>query len=238
MNKIKFIAQQVFIAFAIIGVMFCIYWLTKPDDSIRYRETTLMDLFKAGGIYSYILAFLGFNAIVYGIMDFFKFRTGNLASPQTASKLDELLSSGDHAKVLELCTATDAHLAEIVKTGFDMDTKDTNAMANTMDGTLQRHTFKISSAPNKYLFIATLSAIFGALGTTLGLLETFGVARRCSPSPADFARGIEESLVSISIGILALLVAVFFYFLNKNRINYYILELNIIAEKIISKFQT
>lgn len=219
--------------------MFCTYWLTKPEPHEGWRETTLMDLFKAGGIYSYILAFLGFNAIVYGIMDFFKFRTGNMASPQTASKLDELLSSGDHVKVLELCQATDAHLAEIVKAGFDMDTKDTNAIASAMDGTLQKHTFKIANAPNKYLFIATLSAIIGTLGTVLGILATFGVLKTmCSPSPAALAQGIEESLVSICLGILALLVAVFFYFLNKNRINYYILELNIIAEKIISRFRT
>ena len=214
------------------------YALTKVEDNYR-RQSTLMDLVKAGGIFSYLITFLGFNAIVYGIMDFFKFRAEDLSSPQTASKLDELLSSGDHAKVLELCQATDANLAEIVQAGFDMNTKDTNAMANTMDGTLQKHTFKIANAPNKYLFIATLSAIFGTLGTTLGILETFGILKtKHSPSPADLARGIEDSLVSIGLGILALLVAVFFYFLNKNRINYYILELNIIAEKIISKFRT
>jgi len=237
MNKTKFIIWQVITFFIMIFAIVIFYALTKVEDNYR-RQSTLMDLFKAGGIFSYLITFLGFNASVYGIMDFFKFRVKNLASPQTASKLDELLSSGDHAKVLELCQATDANLAEIVQAGFDMATKDTNAMANTMDGTLQKHTFKIANAPNKYLFIATLSAIIGTLGATLGMLEAFEMTRRCSPSPADLARGIEESLVSLSIGILALLVAVFFYFLNKNRINYYILELNIIAEKIISKFRT
>ena len=87
--------------------------------------------------------------------------------------------------------------------------------------------------------IGTLSPMIGLFGTVHGMINSFSVIANSptTPKPSELAQGISTSLFTTLIGLLIAIPAIAFYSILKNRISRLVLEVGILSERLMSRFQ-
>ena len=87
--------------------------------------------------------------------------------------------------------------------------------------------------------IGSISPMIGLLGTVHGMVESFMVIKRSpvTPKPQDLAEGISTALVTTIFGLLLAIPAIATYGILKNRFQRLSLEVGIVAESLMSRFQ-
>jgi len=82
--------------------------------------------------------------------------------------------------------------------------------------------------------IATISPMFGLLGTVTGMMKSFSGLAKMGPSARDLlAQGITEALVTTALGLMVAIPAVMFYNYMVSKIEYFIREVEYISNSYI-----
>ena len=87
--------------------------------------------------------------------------------------------------------------------------------------------------------IGTIAPMVGLLGTVVGMVESFSVIAQSTvtPKPADLAEGISKALITTLVGLVIAIPAIAVYNIIKNRIARLVLEVGIVSEGLMSRFQ-
>src|SRR5262249_53423234 len=87
--------------------------------------------------------------------------------------------------------------------------------------------------------IGTISPMVGLLGTVDGMVRSFTVIATATsaPSPAELADGISTALVTTLVGLWLAIPAIAAFNILRNRIARLVLEVGIISEGLMSRFQ-
>ena len=87
--------------------------------------------------------------------------------------------------------------------------------------------------------IGTISPMIGLLGTVQGMIESFSVIANSptTPKPAELAQGISKALFTTLIGLFIAIPAIAIYSILRNRIARLVLEVGILSEGLMSRFE-
>lgn len=87
--------------------------------------------------------------------------------------------------------------------------------------------------------IGTLSPMIGLFGTVHGMIDSFYVIANSSaaPKPSELAEGISKALFTTLIGLAIAIPAILLYGILKNRISQLVLEVGILSEGLMRRFQ-
>lgn len=90
------------------------------------------------------------------------------------------------------------------------------------------------------LLLGTISPMFGLLGTVDGMVQAFDVIAhsQVSPKPAELATGIATALVTTLVGLWLAIPAIAAFNILRNRVSRLVLEVGIVSENLMSRFQT
>ena len=87
--------------------------------------------------------------------------------------------------------------------------------------------------------IGTISPMIGLLGTVHGMIQSFQMIAigGTAPKPADLAQGISTALFTTLIGLGIAIPAIAIYSILRNRISRLVLEVGILSEGLMSRFE-
>ncbi len=87
--------------------------------------------------------------------------------------------------------------------------------------------------------IGTISPMVGLLGTVQGMIKSFNVIATSptTPKPSELAEGISTALFTTLIGLAIAIPAIAAYNLLRNRVAQLVLEVGILSEGLMSRFQ-
>jgi len=88
--------------------------------------------------------------------------------------------------------------------------------------------------------IGTISPMVGLFGTVHGMIQSFQVIAisGTSPKASDLAAGISTALFTTLVGLAIAIPAIAAYNILKNRIARLVLEVGILSEGLMSRFET
>jgi biopolymer transport protein ExbB len=84
-----------------------------------------------------------------------------------------------------------------------------------MEQVAAEETFKLNAKISNLSLIGNVAPLLGLLGTVTGMISSFQVIEtKASPTPADLAVGVYESLVNTTMGLfLAIVFLTVFFFM-------------------------
>ena len=87
--------------------------------------------------------------------------------------------------------------------------------------------------------IGTISPMVGLLGTVHGMISAFVViaTSNAQPKPSELAEGISTALVTTAVGLILAIPAIAFYGIMRNWVNRLVLEVGIVSEGLMSRFE-
>ena len=88
--------------------------------------------------------------------------------------------------------------------------------------------------------IGTISPMVGLFGTVHGMIKSFNVIAMSptTPDPSQLALGISTALFTTLVGLAIAIPAIAAYNILKNRIARLVLEVGILSEGLMSRFET
>jgi biopolymer transport protein ExbB len=81
--------------------------------------------------------------------------------------------------------------------------------------------------------IATASPLLGLFGTVIGMIEIFGSQSPTGTNPQQLAHGISIALYNTAFGIAISIPALIFYRHFKNKVDTYVVEMELQASKLV-----
>ena len=87
--------------------------------------------------------------------------------------------------------------------------------------------------------IGTISPMIGLFGTVYGMIKSFSVIANSptQPKPSELAEGISTALFTTLVGLAIAIPAIAAYNVLRNRVSRLVLEVGIISEGLMSRFE-
>ncbi len=104
----------------------------------------------------------------------------------------------------------------------------------------EEETMKAEHRLSYIALIGSISPMVGLLGTVDGMVASFMViaSSDTTPKPSQLAEGISTALITTLVGLWLAIPAIMIYGILKNRLSRMILEVGIVSENLMSRFQT
>ena len=162
---------------------------------------------------------LGCSMFVIGIIierSIYLFRS-SINKDVFLSTMQKCILAGDIGRAIKLCSAAQAPLARIVKSGLMKVNRPDEEVQAAMDEAALRELPRIDARTPYLALLANLSMLFGLLGTVTGLIRSFGAVAGVDPSAKAtlLAKGISEAMNCTAFGLMiALMSLIGFALLN------------------------
>jgi len=123
--------------------------------------------------------------------------------------MQKCILAGDVGRAIKMCSAANAPLARIVKSGLMKVNRPDEEVQAAMDEAALIELPKIEHRTPLLALFANLAMLSGLLGTVTGLIEAFGaVANADASSKATMlAKGISEAMNCTAFGLMAAIMA-------------------------------
>jgi len=235
MKQSTFVTVLVFAAFAVALSIF-LFVLGNPanflDGSGHEKPSNLMGTVYTGGPIVPVLITLSIMVITFVVERLLSLKKaqGRGALPTFLKNLQRSLSAGDVEAAIAACDQQRGSMANIIKAGLErhqMLTKEQKGMeAEKQMAEVQRAIEEATMLEMPLLernliamsTIASVSTMFGLLGTVIGMIRAFSaLAHAGAPDAIQLSIGISEALINTALGIFAGIVGIISYnfFVNK-----------------------
>ncbi len=146
--------------------------------------------------------------------------------PSFMNELQRYILSNDIQGAIRACSGTVASLPKVLKSGLKRANSTQMQMQNAIDATSLEVIPKLELRLNYLQLIASISTLFGLLGTIQGLIQSFAAVANVDPAQKAelLSLGISKAMNTTYFGLLsAISIMIFHTFLSSK------------AEKIISE---
>lgn len=206
--------------------------------SQQAQGSTFMDLIKAGnyvGHFIIICSIVGFGLMIEHIVNI---KRAKLCPPEIVAELEALVDEGQYEEAVSLCNANPNFFTNIIGASLSKVNDGYESMVAAMEETGEEEAAKLNQKISYISLIGNIAPMLGLTGTVTGMISAFGVIKtKTAPSPADLARGVEEALVTTAEGLFVAMPMLTAYFLFKNKVTMYIMEIGMICGEFVDKFK-
>lgn len=192
----------------------------KPEAP-KVVEKSLADMWRAGGITMYPLAFFAVLATTLIVYNFIAVRKKKFLNPVGVKKVEELINNLQIKEAIEYCEKNPSPITNIIGSGLaraDERGIDTQAVTDAMEEA------SVEEFAGPYVLInylsvtASLAPMLGLYGTVSGMVKAFNtIAAEGAGSASKLADNIAEALITTATGMIVGIPAMFFFFFFKNR---------------------
>ena len=235
MKQSTFVVILVVASFAVAMVIY-MFILGNPgnfsDGANRERPTNLMGQIYTGGVIVPVLITLSIMVITFIVERMFSLRRaqGRGSLPTFLKNVQRSLASGDIPAAITACDQQRGSMANIMRAGlerYQLLTKESRSLeAEKQMAEVQRAIEEATMLEMPILeknliamsTIASVSTMFGLLGTVIGMIRAFAaMAHTGAPDAIQLSIGISEALVNTALGLFAAIVGIIAYnfFVNK-----------------------
>jgi biopolymer transport protein ExbB len=206
------------------------------DEEGAVEKKSWFDLFKTTGIVGILLVLTSVTGTALTIQYAVNLRQEKLGPPHLISELEQLLAEKNFEQALQICDADRSYLARIVAGAVVRGEAGYEEMKKGMEESIAEEAFRLNAKISYLALIGNIAPLLGLLGTVTGMVTSFQkIEQMKSPTPADLATGVYESLVNTTMGLFAAIVFLTVAFFFKNKISAVTLSLNTIAGELLSR---
>jgi biopolymer transport protein ExbB len=214
---------------------------TPPDAAPpRPRRTYLGWLYESLGLlYSVIFLALSFSLVALFVMNVLLARRENMLPSDLIDNFGSLLNSKKYQEAYELAKNDESFLGRVLSAGLARVSSGYEKAIEAMQEVGEEENMRLEHRLSYLALIGTVAPMFGLLGTVDGMVQAFEVIRdsTTSPKPNELAAGIATALVTTLVGLWLAIPAIMAFNILRNRIGRLVLEVGIVSENLMSRFQ-
>ena len=163
----------------------------------------------------------------------FSLRTAKIIPPQLFEQvIDMYRRQGVSEAVLERL-AKDSPLGAVLAAGL----RNHKASRYVMKEAIEEAGRAVAHELERFLTtlgtIATAAPLLGLFGTVIGMIEIFGSQSPTGSNPQQLAHGISIALYNTAFGIAIAIPALIFYRHFKNKVDTFVVEMELLASKLV-----
>jgi biopolymer transport protein ExbB len=193
-----------------------------------------------GLLYSVIFLFLSFSLVAVFVMDALQARREHLLPSQLIEGFESHLNAKRYQEAYELAKSDDSFLGKVLSAGLAKISSGYSHAIEAMQEVGEDENMKLEHRLSYLALIGTISPMFGLLGTVDGMVRAFSVIAHSTvtPKPAELAQGIMTALVTTLVGLWLAIPAICAFNILRNLTNRHVLEVGIVSENLMSRFQS
>jgi biopolymer transport protein ExbB len=218
-----------------------------PAPAARESELTeepversyLQIAFRALGWYTLIFLGLSFSFVALLVMNLLTARRENLCPPTLIEGFEGFLNEKQYQEAYELAKNDDSFLGQVLSAGLAKLSSGYAQAIEAMQEVGEEENMKLDHRLSYMALIGTISPMVGLFGTVHGMILSFQeiAIRSSTPPPSVLAEGISTALFTTLVGLAIAIPAIAAYNILKNRIARLVLEVGIVSEGLMARFE-
>lgn len=187
---------------------------------------TVFDLFLKGGVVMWFIlaaSLLGTYLVVQKLITLARV---NVDGGKFILQIRSVLSRGDVASAVSICSEAGTPLASILRAGL-LKMKGTHQeVKDAVESAARLEVFKLERGLGLLASVAGIAPLLGFLGTVTGMIGAFRVieVNEGVVNPQLLASGIWEALITTAFGLIVGIPAYFLYNYLVNRVSHFVFE--------------
>jgi biopolymer transport protein ExbB len=205
------------------------------------EEQSMLEFFftALGWFYTIVFLAISFVFVALVVMNLLAARRENIVPAALVQGFEQLLNERKYQEAYELAKGDDSFLGQVLSAGLAKLSQGYPQAIEAMQEVGEEETMKLEHRLSYIALIGTVSPMVGLLGTVDGMVQSFMVIARSetAPRPSELAIGISTALITTLVGLWIAIPAIAIYGILRNRFQRLTLEVGIIAESLMSRFQ-
>ncbi|MFT5528123.1 MAG: biopolymer transport protein ExbB [Pirellulaceae bacterium] len=213
---------------------------TPEGEEPKQRISMLEWTYEALGI-GYTLIFLGlsFTLVALFVMNILTARRENVCPVHLVEGFEGHLNEKRYQEAYEMAKNDDSFLGQVLSAGLAKLSSGYAQAIEAMQEVGEEENMKLEHRLSYMALIGTLSPMFGLFGTVHGMIAAFSVIATSDSTPkaSELATGISTALFTTLVGLAIAIPAIAAYNILKNRVARLVLEVGILSENLMSRFE-
>ena len=166
-------------------------------------------------------------------------RGANILPSQLIDGFEAHLNAKKYQEAYELAKNDESFLGKVLSAGLARISSGYPQAIEAMQEVGEEENMRLEHRLSYLALIGTISPMFGLLGTVDGMVQAFDVIAHStvSPKPSELAQGITTALVTTLVGLWLAIPGHRAFNILRNRISRLVLEVGIVSENLMSRFQ-
>jgi len=197
-------------------------------------------LYESLGIgYSVTFLALSFTLVALVVMNMIAARRDNVLPAELIEGFESHLNAKQYQQAYELAKNDESFLGKVLSAGLAKLSVGYGPALEAMQEVGEDEDMKLEHRLSYMALIGTISPMVGLLGTVQGMIASFDVIATSStaPKPSQLAAGIATALFTTLVGLLIAIPALGTYGILRNRVERLVLEVGIVSEGLMARFQ-
>ncbi len=204
------------------------------------EESLLAWLVKSLG-WLYILVFLTLSFILVAlfIMNVLSARRESVCPQHLVDGFEAHLDEKQYQEAYELSKTDESFLGNVLSAGLAKLSSSYPHAVAAMEEVGAEENMKLDHRLSYLALIGTIAPMIGLFGTVHGMINSFYTIANGggTPDPNKLAEGISTALLTTLIGLAIAIPAILAYNILKNRVQKLVLEVGIVGENLMSRFE-
>jgi biopolymer transport protein ExbB len=209
----------------------------ESNGDISYLDWAARSL---GWFYGLVFLGLSFTLVALFVMNTLTARRDNVVPSDLVDGFEQQLNARQFQEAYELAKSDDSLLGHVLSAGLGKVSSGYNQAIEAMQEVGEEENMRLEHRLSYLALIGTLCPMIGLLGTVSGMIDSFKlIANTASgaPDPQMLAQGISTALFTTFVGLALAIPALAAYNLLRNRVARLVLEVGIVSEGLMSRFQ-
>jgi biopolymer transport protein ExbB len=191
----------------------------------------------------YSVVFLGMSFILVAllVMSILTTRRDNVVPLQLVEAFEAQLNEKRYQEAYEMAKTDESVLGQVLSAGLAKLSQGYEKAIEAMQEVSEEENMKLQHRLSYIAMIGSIAPMVGLYGTVDGMIASFEVLATSgggAPKPQELANGISTALVTTLIGLAIAIPAICAFGILKNRVQRLVLEVGILSEGLMSRFET
>ena len=193
-----------------------------------------------GWFYGLVFLGLSFVLVALFVMNLLTARRDNVVPSTLVEGFEQQLDAKNYQAAYDLAKNDESFLGHVLSAGLGKVSAGYNQAIEAMQEVGEEENMRLEHRLSYLALIGSLSPMIGLLGTVHGMIDSFKLIANTAtgaPDPQALAQGISTALFTTFIGLILAIPALAAYNLLRNRVSRLVLEVGIISEGLMNRFQ-
>jgi biopolymer transport protein ExbB len=210
---------------------------TTSNDEISYLSWAADSL---GLFYGPLFLIISFTLVALFVMNLLTARRENVIPTELIEGFEEQLNTKQYQQAYELAKSDQSFLGHVLSAGLGRISSGYSPALEAMQEIGEEENMRLEHRLSYLALIGTLCPMIGLLGTVSGMIDSFKLIANTAtgaPDPQMLAKGISTALFTTFVGLALAIPALAAYNLLRNRVARLVLEVGVVSEGLMSRFQ-
>lgn len=191
-----------------------------------------------GIVWGPVFLILSFIMVAVLVMNVLQLRRDSLLPASFIEVFEQKLQTKDYQGAYDTARADESFVARVLAAGLGRLNRGYEEAIEGMQEVGEEETMAMDHKIGYLALIGSVAPMVGLLGTVAGMISSFSLiaSSESPPKPKELAEGISTALVTTLFGLGVAIPAMIAYSLLRNRMNRVVLEVGIVSEGLMSRF--